>query len=159
MPIIVPVLPVPLLPTHGVVSGADDAWGTVFILLGPVPLPGVCFVLSGDEDDPQEDILLAGSGGVPVFPVSPGIASLLLFIGDSLASKFCIGFCPNLKGSLSFLIVPDSFPHPSYLLTISRTVFVTFMVFLKINVSLCCLLFSVFRLSTLCFLSTFCSLS
>ena len=105
----VPLLPGHLLPIHGVVGGTgddfDDGGGPVFFLLGPEPFPGVDLVL-GDDDDVQEDFffLATGPGGVPWFsgrPGAPGIASLLLFIGDSLklSSQFCSDFCPNLKGS------------------------------------------------------------
>ena len=159
----VPKLPGHLLTIHGVVCGTVVAVvgvaGPVFNLLGPVPFLGVDNVL-GDDDDVQEDLffLTAGPGGVPLVsrrPGAPDIASLLLFIGDSLklSSKFCSDFCPNLKGSLAVPNVPDSFPHPSYLSTSSRTVFVFILIFFKINVSLCCLLFFVFRLSTLFTLS------
>ena len=105
----VPLLPGHLLPIHGVVGGTgddvDDGGGTGFFLLGPELPPGVDLGL-GDDDDVQEDFffLVTGPGGVPGFsgrPGAPGIASLLLFIGDStkLSSQFCSDFCPNLNGS------------------------------------------------------------
>ena len=106
------LLPGPLLPTHhegfhgedgGTGDDDDEGGGRTDILhLCPEHLPGDDLVLGDDIKD--FCFLDTDPGGGPKcsgYPVAPGIASLLFFIGDPSkpSSELCRDFFPNLNGS------------------------------------------------------------